>query len=99
MQCTRQKAKEIKSDFLKEIELTIQIGEHGEHPNVLPTLGCCTQEDPYFLITPFMKYGDLLRFLRKAKIALSVSNIHLFAFVITSDEMVYPYMINFIRKS
>ncbi|XP_038071929.1 tyrosine-protein kinase Src42A-like [Patiria miniata] len=56
--------RETKEDFLDEIKLIIDI---GAHPNILPILGCCTVDEPYYLITEFMKYGDLLGFLWKCR--------------------------------
>ncbi|XP_070542318.1 uncharacterized protein [Ptychodera flava] len=53
-----------KDEFLREIT-TLQ--EIGKHANILGILGCCTLEEPYFLITEYMKYGDLLHFLRRTK--------------------------------
>ncbi|XP_071495503.1 fibroblast growth factor receptor 2-like [Diadema antillarum] len=54
----------MKEDFLNEIRLMIDL---GLHPNILPILGCCTTEEPYYLITEYMKYGDLLHFLWKCR--------------------------------
>ncbi|XP_072166835.1 uncharacterized protein [Diadema setosum] len=54
----------MKEDFLNEIRLMIDL---GPHPNILPILGCCTTEEPYYLITEYMKYGDLLHFLWKCR--------------------------------
>ncbi|XP_038071438.1 muscle, skeletal receptor tyrosine-protein kinase-like [Patiria miniata] len=54
----------MKEDFLDEIKLIIEI---GTHPNILSVLGCCTVDEPYYLITEFMKYGDLLHFLWKCR--------------------------------
>ncbi|XP_071795171.1 uncharacterized protein [Asterias amurensis] len=54
----------MKEDFLDEIKLIIDI---GTHPNILCVLGCCTVDEPYYLITEFMKYGDLLHFLWKCR--------------------------------
>lgn len=54
----------MKEDFLDEIKLIIEI---GTHPNILPVLGCCTVDEPYYLITEYMKYGDLLHFLWKCR--------------------------------
>ncbi|XP_070539766.1 fibroblast growth factor receptor 3-like [Ptychodera flava] len=51
-------------DLLREI-ITLQ--EIGTHPNILRMLGCCTADKPYILMTEYMKYGDLLNFLRKTK--------------------------------
>nr|XP_006822175.1 PREDICTED: ephrin type-A receptor 5-like [Saccoglossus kowalevskii] len=53
-----------KEDMLREIQLLQEI---GEHPNILGILGCCTSEEPYLLITEYMKYGDLKNFLWQSK--------------------------------
>ncbi|XP_038071902.1 ephrin type-A receptor 3-like [Patiria miniata] len=57
-------AADMKQSFLEEIRLMIDI---GRHPNILSVLGCCTIDEPYLLITEFMKYGDLLHFLWKTR--------------------------------
>ncbi|PIK54305.1 putative tyrosine-protein kinase [Apostichopus japonicus] len=54
----------MKLEFLDEIRLIVEI---GAHPNVLHLLGCCTVDEPYYLITELMKYGDLLHFLIKCQ--------------------------------
>ncbi|PIK61602.1 putative vascular endothelial growth factor receptor 1-like [Apostichopus japonicus] len=54
----------MKEDFLDEIRLLIEI---DSHPNILSVLGCCTIEEPCYLITEYMRYGDLLRFLWKSR--------------------------------
>ena len=54
----------MKKQFLDEIELMYEI---GSHPNILTLLGCCTIEEPYLLLTEFMKYGDLLHFMWKSR--------------------------------
>ena len=59
----------MKENFLDEIQLIIEI---GSHPNILPIFGCITSSEPYYLITEFMKYGDLLNFLRKCKQVWSI---------------------------
>ncbi|XP_077998072.1 fibroblast growth factor receptor 2-like isoform X2 [Glandiceps talaboti] len=53
-----------KEDMLREITLLQEI---GEHPNILGILACCTLDEPLFLITDFMEYGDLLHFLWKSR--------------------------------
>ncbi|KAJ8038849.1 Myoblast growth factor receptor egl-15 [Holothuria leucospilota] len=55
---------DVKEDLLDEMKLMIQL---GSHPNLMTLLACCTQREPYFLITEFMQYGDLLNFLRKCR--------------------------------
>lgn len=60
----------MKLEFLDEIRLIVEI---GAHPNVLHLLGCCTVDEPYYLITELMKYGDLLHFLIKCQDVSMVS--------------------------
>ncbi|KAJ8026006.1 Proto-oncogene tyrosine-protein kinase receptor Ret [Holothuria leucospilota] len=55
---------EAKEDLLSEIKL---LADLGDHRNILSLLACCSREEPYYLITEFMKYGDLLTFLRKCR--------------------------------
>ncbi|PIK61144.1 putative vascular endothelial growth factor receptor 1-like [Apostichopus japonicus] len=57
-----------KEDFLDEIKLLLQL---GEHPNVVKIHGCCSMTNPPLLITEFMRYGDLLSFLHRCRIAES----------------------------
>ncbi|XP_071506660.1 ephrin type-A receptor 3-like [Diadema antillarum] len=52
----------MKQDFLNEIKLMIEI---GNHPNIVAVLACCTVIEPYFAVTELVAYGDLLRFLRR----------------------------------
>ncbi|XP_033119419.1 ephrin type-B receptor 2-like [Anneissia japonica] len=70
-------SRSMKEYFLDEIRLIIEI---GSHPNILGILGCCTIDEPYYLITEFMHYGDLFHFLlkcREAKFALEDPIFHL----------------------
>ena len=55
---------DMRDDFLSEMKLMIEL---GSHPNILQILGCCTLEEPYYLLTEFMEYGDLLHFLWKCR--------------------------------
>ncbi|XP_072167395.1 fibroblast growth factor receptor-like [Diadema setosum] len=59
----------MKQDFLNEIKLMIEI---GNHPNIVAVLACCTVIEPYFAVTELVAYGDLLRFLRKCNKAEQV---------------------------
>ncbi|KAJ8046106.1 Myoblast growth factor receptor egl-15 [Holothuria leucospilota] len=54
----------MKEDFLDEIKLITDI---GEHPHIMPLYGCCTMTEPYYLITEFMKYGALDNFLLRCR--------------------------------
>ena len=56
-----------RESFFKEIQFTIDVQGQKGHPNILEVLGCCTLHEPYYLVTPYMKYGDLLGFLRKCQ--------------------------------
>jgi len=38
-----------------------------DHPNVLPVLGVCLNNNPFYLILELMEAGDLLAFLRGAR--------------------------------
>ncbi|PIK39478.1 putative tyrosine-protein kinase [Apostichopus japonicus] len=55
---------EVKEDLLNEMKL---IAELGDHVNILCLLACCSMNEPFYLITEYMKYGDLLGFLRECR--------------------------------
>ena len=50
-------------DFLQEIEMMKKVTE-GQNPHVVSMLGCVTVQEPLCLITEFVKYGDLLSYLK-----------------------------------
>ena len=52
-----------RQDFLKEIETMKKVAE-SRNPHVVGLLGCVTIQEPLCLITEFVKYGDLLSYLR-----------------------------------
>ena len=52
-----------RQDFLSEIEMMKKVAE-GQNPHVVSLLGCVTIKEPLMLITEFVKYGDLLKYLR-----------------------------------
>ena len=52
-----------RQDFLSEIEMMKKVAE-GQSPHVVCLLGCVTIQEPLCLITEFVKYGDLLSYLR-----------------------------------
>ena len=52
-----------RQDFLSEIEMMKKVAE-GQNPHVVGLLGCVTIQEPLCLITEFVKYGDLLSYLR-----------------------------------
>lgn len=52
----------IAKDFLEEA--TIMKGLR--HPNLVQLIGVCTLEPPFYIVTEFMPYGNLLDYLRKS---------------------------------
>ena len=52
-----------RQDFLSEIEMMKKVAE-GQNPHVVGLLGCVTIQEPLMLIIEFVKYGDLLSYLR-----------------------------------
>ncbi|XP_018368697.1 PREDICTED: mucin-4-like [Trachymyrmex cornetzi] len=50
-----------KEDLDRELEIMKQL---GSHPNVVTLLGCCTEEEPHYLILEYVMYGKLLAYLR-----------------------------------
>ena len=61
-----------KQDFLSEIEMMKKVAE-GQNPHVVCLVGCVTIQEPLCLITEFVKYGDLISYLRtNRRMVLSV---------------------------
>ena len=56
---------EDKATFVREIETTINL---GEHKNLLGLVGCCTLANPPYLVTEYLPYGDLKNFLLKCRL-------------------------------
>ena len=52
----------VRQDFLDEIQLMKAV---GSHKNIVSMVGCCTLEEPMFLLVEYAPYGDLLHYLRK----------------------------------
>ncbi|XP_066961167.1 uncharacterized protein [Macrobrachium rosenbergii] len=50
-----------RQDLLKELAIMQHI---GQHPNVVTLLGCCTQQEPHYLVMEYVMFGKLLTFLR-----------------------------------
>ena len=53
-----------RQEFLDEIQLMKAVGEHR---NIVNMVGCCTVEEPMFLLVEYAPYGDLLHYLRKQR--------------------------------
>lgn len=49
-------------EFLEEIQLMKAV---GSHKNIVSMLGCCTVQEPMFLLVEYVPCGDLLHYLRK----------------------------------
>lgn len=50
-----------KEAFMFEIE---QMKLLGSHPNIVSMVGCCTLQEPKFLVIEYVPCGDLLKWLR-----------------------------------
>ena len=57
-------------DFLDEITLMKSI---GFHKNVISFIGCNTMLKPRFLVLEYMPNGDLLHYLRKRRLKVSMT--------------------------
>ncbi|CAH3175127.1 unnamed protein product [Porites evermanni] len=51
----------VQQEFLDEIQLMKAV---GSHKNIVSMVGCCTVEEPMFLLVEYAPYGDLLHYLR-----------------------------------
>ena len=58
----------IRDNFLNEVTISKEVQGTKGHPNILPIIGYCITDEPLYLVMPFMKYGDLLGFIRKCRI-------------------------------
>ncbi|CAH3167641.1 unnamed protein product, partial [Porites lobata] len=67
----------VRQDFLEEIQLMKAV---GSHKNIVNMVGCCTVEEPVFLLVEYAPYGDLLHYLRKHRKTVLVYYFHLFKF-------------------
>ncbi|XP_072049427.1 uncharacterized protein [Amphiura filiformis] len=50
-----------RSDFMKELKVYRML---EPHPNIIVMLGCCTDEEPYYLIMEYAPHGNLQSHLR-----------------------------------
>ena len=58
--------------FLEEIETLKKIAK-ANCPHIVSMVGCITIEEPLCLITEYLKYGDLLSYLRDIRKLVRVS--------------------------
>ena len=59
--CSDDPSEQQKEEFLHEIE---QMKLLGAHQNIVSLVGCCTLQDPKFLVIEYVPFGDLLHWLR-----------------------------------
>ena len=73
-------------EFLEEIQLMKAV---GSHKNIVNMLGCCTVEEPMFLLVEYIPYGYLLHYLRKRRgkveSSTNISNIIIYLTIPTSN--------------
>nr|XP_054760060.1 tyrosine kinase receptor Cad96Ca-like [Lytechinus pictus] len=53
-----------KSDLSKEISLFMYL---DPHPNIVNILGCCTDEDPWYILMEYLSNGNLQGYLRQVR--------------------------------
>ena len=61
-------------DFREEIEMMKTI---GYHKNIVNLVGCSTKREPLCLVVEFMRYGDLLNYLRQRRSKVSINTMSL----------------------
>ncbi|XP_070582065.1 fibroblast growth factor receptor 1-like isoform X2 [Ptychodera flava] len=75
VKCLRENASsEDKENFLTELAIMKSFPER--HPNVVSLLGCCTREEPIYIILEFVRYGSLQSNLRKSRSECTYQNLH-----------------------
>ena len=62
--CSDDPSEQQKEEFLQEIE---QMKLLGAHQNIVSLVGCCTLQDPKFLVIEYVPFGDLLHWLRRRR--------------------------------
>ena len=75
----------VRQDFLDEIQLIKAV---GSHKNIVSMVGCCTLEEPMFLLVEYAPYGDLLHYLRKHRKTVFVplnTYIHIYLYPIPNQ--------------
>ncbi|XP_070582070.1 tyrosine kinase receptor Cad96Ca-like [Ptychodera flava] len=75
VKCLRENAaSEDKINFLTELAIMKSFTVY--HPNVVSLLGCCTKEDPIYIILEYVRYGSLQSNLRKSRSECIYQNLH-----------------------
>ncbi|XP_035725424.1 serine-rich adhesin for platelets-like isoform X2 [Vespa mandarinia] len=80
-----------KEDLVRELEIMQQL---SSHPNVVTLLGCCTEEEPHYLILEYVMYGKLLAYLRDHRTRQDFYNFSEDSAVLTSRDLtVFGYCV------
>ena len=61
-------------DFREEIQMMKTI---GYHKNIVNLVGCSTKHEPLCLVVEYMRYGDLLNYLRQRRSKVSINTMFL----------------------
>ena len=61
-------------DFREEIQMMKTM---GYHKNIVNLVGCSTKREPLCLVVEYMRYGDLLNYLRQRRSKVSINTMFL----------------------